>query len=85
MAIGPGRLDIVGSLGGERIFVTGATGFLGKVFVEKLLWSVPDVERVLLLVRRREGTGAAERLREELLTSPMAARLRARHGGDWER
>ena len=47
----PSRLDIAGGLRGERIFITGATGFLGKVLVEKLLWSVPEVGKLLLLIR----------------------------------
>jgi CHAD domain-containing protein len=44
-------LDIVDSLRGQRIFITGATGFLGKVLVEKLLWSVPEIGKLLLLIR----------------------------------
>jgi long-chain acyl-CoA synthetase len=77
-------LDIAGSLRGERIFVTGATGFVGKVLVEKLLWSVPEVGRLLLLVRPGRRSGAGERLRDEVLASPVMARLRARHGDGWE-
>ena len=33
-------LGIAQALHGKRIFITGATGFLGRVLVEKLLWSV---------------------------------------------
>lgn len=76
-------LDIAGSLRGERIFVTGATGFLGKVLVEKLLWSVPEIGRLVLLVRPDGERTAAERLEREVLGSPVMARLRARHGDGW--
>jgi len=79
----PGELDVAGALRGERIFVTGATGFLGKVLVEKLLWSVPEVGRLALLVRPDGGRGADERLRDEVLGSPAMARLRALHGELW--
>lgn len=77
-------VDVAGVLRGQRIFVTGATGFLGKVVVEKLLWSVPDVGRLLLLVRPGGERSAAQRLRDEVLAAPPMARLRARHGERWE-
>ena len=77
-------LDVGGSLDGERLFITGATGFIGKVLVEKLLWSVPEVGKLLLLVRPRPGESAADRMRNEVLGSPVMARLRALRLDDWE-
>ena len=77
-------LDIAGSLRTQCIFITGATGFLGKVLVEKLLWSIPDVGKLLLLVCPDEDRDATERLRAEILDSPVMARLRARYGEAWE-
>lgn len=40
---------------GKCILVSGATGFMGKVLVEKLLRDCPLVERLYLLVRRKRG------------------------------
>ena len=41
----------------KDIFITGATGFMGKCLVEKLLRSIPDIRRVMILVRpKREKT-----------------------------
>ncbi|RMH17481.1 MAG: NAD-dependent epimerase/dehydratase family protein, partial [Gemmatimonadetes bacterium] len=80
----PTTLDVTRALRGERILITGASGFVGKVLVEKLLWSVPEVGKLLLLLRPRGERGAAERLAEEVLGSPIMARLRARHGEGWE-
>ena len=40
---------------GQNIFVTGASGFLGKVLLEKLLRSYPDVGNNFVLVRPRRG------------------------------
>jgi len=68
---------------GQRIFITGATGFLGKVLVEKLLWSVPDLGRLLLLIRPGDRRSAKQRLQEEILDSPIMARLRALYGDGW--
>jgi long-chain acyl-CoA synthetase len=76
--------DIAEALRGQRIFVTGATGFLGRVLVEKLLWSVPDVGKLLLLIRPDRDRSAEERLRHEVLGSEVMDRLRALHGDEWE-
>ncbi|KAI9556292.1 hypothetical protein GHT06_018866 [Daphnia sinensis] len=40
---------------GRSIFVTGATGFIGKVLVEKLLRACPGIERFYLLMRPSRG------------------------------
>ncbi len=68
-------VDILGALRGERIFITGATGFVGKVLVEKLLWSVPEVGGLLLLVRPDGERDALERFEAEVLGAPIMARL----------
>lgn len=49
---------------GKNIFVTGASGFMGKVLVEKLLRSCPDVGDVYVLVRAKKGKLPTERLKE---------------------
>jgi alcohol-forming fatty acyl-CoA reductase len=79
-----GPLGIAPALRGKRIFVTGATGFLGRVLVEKLLWSVPDVGKLLLLIRPDRERGAEERLGQDVFGAILMDRLRARHGDDWE-
>ncbi|XP_059482071.1 putative fatty acyl-CoA reductase CG5065 [Neocloeon triangulifer] len=40
---------------GKTVFLTGATGFLGKVLVEKILRSCPGVDSVYCLVRPKRG------------------------------
>ncbi|XP_072948538.1 putative fatty acyl-CoA reductase CG5065 [Epargyreus clarus] len=49
---------------GKSIFITGATGFLGIVLVEKLLRSCPDLKTLYLLMRPKKGQSAEERLQE---------------------
>ncbi|XP_045468888.1 fatty acyl-CoA reductase wat-like isoform X2 [Harmonia axyridis] len=44
------------------IFLTGATGFLGKMFLEKLLRSCPKLKRIYLLMRPKKGKNVEERL-----------------------
>ena len=47
---------------GKSIFITGVTGFIGKVLLEKILRSFPDVAGVFVLIRSRKGLAARERL-----------------------
>ena len=51
---------------GKSVFLTGASGFLGKVLLEKLLWSCTGVRRVYVLVRDKKGVSAEERVRQLL-------------------
>jgi alcohol-forming fatty acyl-CoA reductase len=48
--------DIVNFYSGKNIFVTGASGLLGKVLVEKLLWSCPAINAIHILLRGRRGS-----------------------------
>ncbi len=49
---------------GRSVFFTGATGFMGKVLVEKLLRSCPGIDRLYLLIRPAASKDAGDRLRE---------------------
>lgn len=48
----------------RSVFVTGGTGFMGKVLVEKLLRSCSEIERIYLLMRPSKGKSVVCRLRE---------------------
>lgn len=47
---------------GKSVLITGATGFMGKVLVEKLLRSCPRVSALYLLVRPKAGQSMQERV-----------------------
>jgi fatty acyl-CoA reductase len=49
---------------GKSVFVTGGTGFVGKVLLEKLLRSCEGIPRVYLLCRPRRGSSANARISE---------------------
>ena len=70
------------------VLVTGATGLVGRVLVEKLLHDLPDIRRLYILIRprtTRSGTviTAEARLQQEVLASSAFDRLRALHGGSF--
>lgn len=48
---------------GKTIFLTGGTGFVGKVLMEKLLRCCPEIGTIYCLVRAKKNQKAAERLR----------------------
>jgi fatty acyl-CoA reductase len=54
---------------GRSLLVTGATGFMGKVLVEKLLRSCPDIATIYLLMRPKRGNDVRTRLDELLNTT----------------
>ncbi len=56
--------DIMNFYINKSIFITGATGFLGKVLIEKLLRSCYDLKKIYVLVRHKKGATPAQRLNE---------------------
>ncbi|KAK4385235.1 Fatty acyl-CoA reductase 6, chloroplastic [Sesamum angolense] len=57
---------------GKNIFITGATGFLGKALVEKLLRSTA-VGKIYVLIKAKDKAAAFDRLKtEENTTSAIA-------------
>ena len=57
-----GEPEIADFYNGQSAFITGATGFMGKVLVEKLLRSCPQIKCIYLLLRPSKGKDVANRL-----------------------
>ncbi|CAL5426651.1 unnamed protein product [Camellia sinensis] len=51
----------------KKFLVTGGTWFLAKVLVEKILRTVPDVDRIYLTIKAENKEAATERLKDERL------------------
>lgn len=62
---------IAGIFEGREILLTGGTGFLGKVLIEKFLRCIPNVGRIHLLVRPKKGKDPKQRL-NEIFNSPVS-------------
>ncbi|KAL3619868.1 hypothetical protein CASFOL_034780 [Castilleja foliolosa] len=76
-------LGIITFYEGKNIFITGATGLLGKVLVEKILRSTP-VGKLYLLIKAKDKEDACERLTHELINSDLFEYLRKKHGESYE-
>ena len=64
-------------LRGKHVLITGTTGFLGKVVLEKLIRAVPDIGGIHLLIRgNKRHPDARDRFFEEIATSSVFDRLR---------
>lgn len=56
---------------GQSIFITGGTGFMGKLLIEKLLRTCPGVASIYLLVRPKKGKDVHQRT-EEIFDDPVS-------------
>uniref|UniRef100_A0A6P7GH07 Fatty acyl-CoA reductase n=1 Tax=Diabrotica virgifera virgifera TaxID=50390 RepID=A0A6P7GH07_DIAVI len=59
----------------KNVFITGGSGFLGKLIIEKLLRSCPGIGKIYVLLRPRKGKAIEERL-EKIIESPIFNPLR---------
>ncbi|XP_045465464.1 uncharacterized protein LOC123674585 [Harmonia axyridis] len=66
---------------GKTVFVSGGTGFLGKVLIEKLLRACPKIENIVTLVRVKKGKSPEQRI-EEMLSGPLFDSVRQKGGPD---
>ncbi|KAI3417727.1 Fatty acyl-CoA reductase, partial [Psidium guajava] len=77
-------IGIVRFLRGKRFFITGATGFLAKVLVEKILRTVPDVGKIFLLMKAKDKEAAMARLSSEIICTELFKSLRQTYGKSYE-
>ncbi|KAL2933429.1 Fatty acyl-CoA reductase 2 [Bienertia sinuspersici] len=79
-----GGIGIINFLKNKSLFITGSTGFVAKVFVEKLLREVPDVKKIYLLIRAKTAEEAQQRLQSEIVDCEAFKRLKGEHGERYE-
>ncbi|XP_048321561.2 fatty acyl-CoA reductase 2, chloroplastic [Ziziphus jujuba] len=77
-------IGIVKFLRGKCFLITGATGFLAKVLIEKILWTVPDVGKIYLLIKANNKEAAMGRLKNEIINSELFKRLQKTHGKSYQ-
>lgn len=65
------KLTVKEYYAGKNIFITGATGFMGKVLVEKLLYSCSDLNKIYIMMRPKRGKLPKQRL-EDMFKLPVS-------------
>ena len=51
------------------MLLSGCTGFLGKVILEKLMRSCPDINKFYIMVRPKRNKKPLDRVKNEILNS----------------
>ncbi|XP_026732733.1 putative fatty acyl-CoA reductase CG5065 [Trichoplusia ni] len=60
---------------GKSVFITGGTGFLGKVVIEKLLDSCSKLDKIYVLVRDKKGQKVNERIKS-VFENPLFSKIK---------
>ncbi|XP_044359896.1 fatty acyl-CoA reductase 2, chloroplastic [Triticum aestivum] len=68
---------------GKNFFITGGTGFLAKVIIEKILRTTPDVGKIYVLIKAKDSEAALERLQNEIVGTELFKCLEQLHGKDY--
>ncbi|XP_065868574.1 fatty acyl-CoA reductase 3-like [Euphorbia lathyris] len=74
--------SILQFLENKNILVTGATGFLAKIFVEKVLRVQPNVKKLYLLLRAADSKSAFHRFQTEAVNKDLFKILKEKWGGN---
>lgn len=61
---------------GKTVLLTGATGFLGKVILQKFFIDLPNVKKIFILVRPKKGVKIMDRVMKEIFQSPCFDKAR---------
>ena len=68
------------TLASKHILLIGATGFIGKVWLAKLLNDLPEIGKIYLLIRHQRSTTAQRRFEKIVEESPVFDGLQERLG-----
>src|SRR4051812_44665870 len=71
---------LAASFTGRRLLLTGSTGFVGKVVLSTILKKIPNVGKVVCLVRAANDTAAEDRFLKDVVASPALDPVREEHG-----
>ncbi|KAG5601378.1 hypothetical protein H5410_032748 [Solanum commersonii] len=77
-------IGIVEFFEGKNILVTGATRFLAKALIEKMLRTTPKVNNIYILIKAKDEEAAFHRLASEIVESKLFKYLEEMHGESYK-
>ncbi|WZZ17715.1 hypothetical protein YC2023_110804 [Brassica napus] len=78
------RVGIFRFLQGKSYLITGATGFLAKVLIEKLVRASPETGKIFFLMKTEDQESANKRLYDEIISSDLFRLIKQTHGSSYE-
>jgi len=60
---------------GKTLLITGTTGFVGKVVLEKIIRTMPDFKKIFVMIRAKKNLPLFERLERQVFSSAIFAPL----------
>ncbi|CAN6313927.1 unnamed protein product [Urochloa humidicola] len=76
-------IGIAEFLGAKNFLITGGTGFLAKVLIEKILRTNPEVGKIYVLIKAKDSEAALRRLQNEVVDTELFKCLQEIHGKDY--
>src|SRR5262249_27222008 len=78
------NLSVKRALAGKQILLIGFTGFIGKVWLAKVLNDIPEIGKIYLLIRRQRSVTPTQRFEKVIEESPLFESFHERHGDGLE-
>ncbi|XP_066384105.1 fatty acyl-CoA reductase 2, chloroplastic-like [Miscanthus floridulus] len=79
-----GGIGVAEFLGGKNFLITGGTGFLAKVLIEKILRTNPEVGKIYVLIKAKDSEAALRRLQNEVVDTELFKCLQEIHGEGYD-
>ncbi|KAL3732067.1 hypothetical protein ACJRO7_028847 [Eucalyptus globulus] len=76
-------VGIIDFLERRNFLVTGATGFLAKVLIEKILRVAPNVGKIFLLIKAKDQQAAMDRVKDEIIGCELFICLQQKYGEEY--
>ncbi|KAK2632829.1 hypothetical protein EUGRSUZ_L01018 [Eucalyptus grandis] len=76
-------VGIIDFLERRNFLVTGATGFVAKVLIEKILRVAPNVGKIFLLIKAKDQQAAMDRVKDEIIGCELFICLKQKYGEEY--
>ena len=74
-----GSLNIRKFYEGKNVLLSGCTDFLGKVILEKLMRTCPEINKFYIMVRAKRNKEPFDRIKNEILNSYVFSVVKKQH------